>query len=160
MPQKAPSPVPEGMHTLTTHLWFNGNASEAVEFYQKAFGAELAAPVATGPGGKGVMHAMLKIGDSHIMMADAWPGNWEKGPESAATAGLWIYVKDCDALFARATEAGCEPIMPAMDAFWGDRMGKVKDPFGHCWAIATHQWVLTPEEIEQRHQEWMATLST
>jgi PhnB protein len=158
MPEKAPRPVPEGMHTVTTHLWFNGNGSEAVEFYQKAFGAELAGPVATGPGGKGVMHALLKLGDSHIMVADTWPGSWEQGPQGSATAGLWVYVDDCDALFARAVEAGCESIMAPMDAFWGDRMGKVKDPFGHGWAIATSQWVLTPEEIQQRFQEWMASM--
>ena len=155
MPEKAPKPVPEGMNTLTTYLWFNGNCTEAVEFYQKALGAELAGPVVPGPDGKGVMHAMLKIGNSHVMMSDAWPGSWEKGPDGGTTASLWVYVEDCDALFARATDAGCKPLMPMMDAFWGDRFGKVKDPFGHCWAIATHKWLLTPEEMQQRQQEWL-----
>ncbi len=92
------------------------------------------------------------------MMADAWPRSWEKGPESSATAGLWVYVKDCDALYERASMAGCEVLMSMMDAFWGDRMGKVKDPYGHCWAIATHKWDLTPEEMKQRQEKWLSQL--
>lgn len=154
MPQPAPKPVPEGMHTLTPHLWFNGDCARAVEFYQKAFGAELAVPIAHGPDGKSVMHAMMKIGNSHLMMADAWPGAWEQAPQGAATAGLFIYVEDCDRLFERATQAGCEVIFPMADMFWGDRMGKVKDPFGHCWGIATHRWIMTPQEITQGQAEW------
>ena len=158
MAQPAPKHVPEGMHTVTTHLWFKGDCAEAVDLYQKAFGAELAAPVAKGPDGKGVMHAMLKIGDSHVMMADAWPGSWEIGPDGNATAGLFVYVNDCDKLFKRATDAGCEVIFPMADMFWGDRMGKVKDPFGHCWGIATHKWIYTPEEIQRGQEEWLKSM--
>lgn len=158
MPENAPRPIPEGMNTLTTHLWFNGNCNEAIEFYQKALGAELEAPAITGPDGKGVMHAMLKIGNSHIMMADAFPGSWEKGPEEAATAGLWVYVDDCDAVYDQAVNAGCKVEIEMMDAFWGDRMGKVRDPFGHCWAIASHKWMLTPEEMRERQEAWLKTV--
>jgi len=155
MPKPAPRPVPEGMNTITTQLWFKGDCAQAVDFYQKAFGAELAAPVAYGPGGKTVMHAMLKLGDSHVMMADAWPGAWEKAPQGSATAGLFVYVDDCDRLFERATRAGCETIFPMADMFWGDRMGKVKDPYGHCWGIATHRWIMTPEEMQKGQEEWL-----
>ena len=158
MPQKAVKAVPEGMHTITPHLWFNGDCAAALEVYDKAFGATLIGPVNTGPEGKGIMHALLPIGDSRIMVADAWPGSWEAGPTSAATAGLFLYVDDCDAVFERAVAAGCEVIDPLMDAFWGDRMGKLKDPFGHTWAIATHILDLTPAEIHSREQEWLATL--
>jgi len=158
MAQPAPRPIPEGMHNVTAQLWFNGNCSDAIELYKKAFGAELAGPVAKGPDGKSVMHAMMQIGDSKLMLSDAWPGMWEKGPDDCATAGLFIYAKDCDAAFARAVDAGCEVIAPLWDAFWGDRMGKVKDPYGHCWAIATHKLVLTPEEIEAGQQEWLASM--
>jgi uncharacterized glyoxalase superfamily protein PhnB len=160
MAQPAPTHVPDGMNTLTTHLWFNGNCAEAVEFYQRAFGAELAEPVVPGPDGKGVMHAMLRFGDSHVMMADAWPGSWETGPEGSATAGLYVYVDDCDRLFKRATEAGCDVIFPVNDMFWGDRMGKVKDPFGHCWGIATHKWVYTPEEMQRGQEDWLKSLKS
>jgi uncharacterized glyoxalase superfamily protein PhnB len=149
--------VPEGFHSLTPHLWFDGNCAQAVEFYQKAFGAELAAPVADGPGGK-VMHALMKLGNSHLMMADAWPGQWETAPKGSATAGFFIYVEDCDKLFERATKAGCEVIFPMADMFWGDRMGKVKDPYGHCWGIATNKWIMTPDEISKGQQEWLKSM--
>jgi len=87
-------------------------------------------------------------------MADAWPGNWEQGPATSASASMWVYVEDCDAVFNRAVEAGCEILEEMMDAFWGDRNGKVKDPFGHCWSIASHKWILTPEEMQKGQKEW------
>lgn len=158
MPKPAPKHVPEGMNTLTTHLWFNGDCAQAIEFYQKAFGAEMCAPAATTPGGKGIMHAMLKIGNSHIMMADAWPGAWEKGPQGSASAGIFVYVEDCDRMFDRAVKAGCSTIFPMADMFWGDRMGKVKDPYGHCWGIATHTWVMTPEEMQKGQDDWLKSM--
>jgi len=89
--------------------------------------------------------------------AGAWPGQWEQGTKDRATAGLFLYVEDCDALYQQAVDAGCEAIVPMEDQFWGDRMGKVKDPFGHCWAIATHQWIYTPEEMQKGQQEWLAS---
>src|SRR5262249_40648369 len=113
--------IPEGMTSLTPHLWFNGNCKKAVEFYQKALGAELLGPVITDSKGMSVCHAMLRIGNSNMMMADAMPGSPEKGPESFASVGMWLYVNDCDGAFKKACEAGCEVIMPMMDAFWGDR---------------------------------------
>lgn len=159
MPEKATRQVPEGMHTVTVNLWFNGNCNEAIEFYQKAFGAELAAPPIPSPDGKGIMHAMLKLGDSNIMMADARPEQWEHGPEKTSTASLFCYVEDCDSLFNRAVEEGCEVLEPMMDAFWGDRYGKVKDTYGHCWGFASHKWVLSEEELQERMQEWLKSIS-
>ena len=159
MAEKAPQPVPDGMHTITTHLWFNGNCAETIAFYQQALGADLPTPAIPGPDGKGVMHAMIRAGDSNIMMADAWPGQWEQGPENHATAGLFVYVENCDQLFERATRAGCETLAPMADMFGGDRMGKVKDPFGHCWGIATHKWDYTPEEMQKGQQEWLASMA-
>lgn len=158
MPRPAPRPVPEGMNTLTTHLWFGGNCSQAIDFYKNAFGAELVGPAAPAPGGKGVMHAMMRIGNSHVMMADAWPGAWEQAPKGSSTAGLFVYVEECDKVFDRATKAGCETIFPMADMFWGDRMGKVKDPYGHCWAIATHKWEMTPEEMKKGQEEWLKSI--
>lgn len=158
MPEKAPKSVPEGMHTVTVHLWFDGNCKEAIDFYQKAFGAELAETPVPTPDGRGIMHAMLKMGNSNIMMADALPEQWEQGPNGTATAGMWCYVDDCDTLFNRAVEAGCEVIYPLMDAFWGDRNGKVKDPYGHCWSFASQKWILTQEEMQKRMQEWLKSL--
>ncbi len=159
MPEKAPKPVPEGMHTVTVNLWYNGNCNEAIEFYQKAFGAKLAGPPVPSPDGKGIMHAMLKLGDSNIMMADVRPEQWEKGPKETATASLFCYVEDCDALFNRAVDAGCEVLEAMMDAFWGDRYGKIKDPYGHCWGFASHKWILSDEEMQERMQEWLKSIS-
>jgi len=158
MPQEAPKSIPDGMHTITMHLWFNGNCKKAIDFYEKVFEAKSVAPPVPTPDGKGVMHAMLKIGDSNLMMADAWPKNWEQGPKSSATASLWLYVEDCDALYDRAVEAGCEVVEEMMDAFWGDRNGKVKDPFGHCWSIASNKWIVTPEEMQEGMNEWLKSL--
>jgi uncharacterized glyoxalase superfamily protein PhnB len=146
------------MNTITVHLWFNGDCGQAVDFYQKAFGAELTGPPVPSPDGKNIMHAMLRLGDSHLMMADAWPGAWEQGPKASASGSLWLYVEDCDAIFNRAVEAGCEVMEPMMDAFWGDRNGKVKDPFGHCWSIASHKWIYTPEEMQKGQEEWLKSL--
>lgn len=151
MPQPAPSPIPEGMRAITAHLWFDGNAQEAIAWYQKNFNASLTSPPITFPGGVGIMHAMLKIGDSHIMMADQIPGKaWEHAPKEGSTMSLFVYVDDCDAYYDRAIAEGSEVLEEMMDAFWGDRMGKIKDPFGHVWAFATHQWVLSPEEMQER----------
>jgi len=96
----------------------------------------------------------MRIGDSNLMMADAWPNMWEQAPKSSTTASLFIYVEDCDRLFERAVKQGCQTVMPPADMFWGDRMGKIKDTFGHSWAIATNKWIMTPEEIEKGQKEF------
>jgi PhnB protein len=154
MPRPAPRPVPEGMHTLTPEFFFDGSCAQAIEFYQKAFGAELVGPVSKAPNNKGVAHAMMRIGDSNLMMADAWPNMWEQAPKGSTTASLFVYVEDCDRLFERAVKQGCQTVMPPADMFWGDRMGKLKDPYGHSWAIATNKWIMTPEEIDKGQKEF------
>ena len=158
MAKKASKPVPEGMQTITPQLWFDGDCHQAIDFYQKAFNAKLATPPVPDPGGQSVMHAMLSIADSSIMMADAWPDGWEHGAGKGTTGSLWIYVEDCDAWFKQALDAGCTMLMPLEDMFWGDRLGKVKDPFGHCWTIATHQLDPTPSEMSAGEQEWLSKL--
>lgn len=145
MPTPAPNPVPEGMSTVTPHLWFNGNCGEAVAFYQRALDAHLLGDVVPGPDG-GVWHAMFSIGGSNMMAADH-EGDHEGGPTDRTTVGLFLYVEDCDAWFERAVDAGCEVIDPLEDMFWGDRVGKVKDPYGHVWAFATHKLLVSDEEM-------------
>ena len=158
MAQAAKSFKPEGMHTISTHLWFNGDCNDAVKFYQKAFSASLIGDVAYGPDNKSVMHALLQVGDSHIMVADAWPNQEECGPKGYTSASMWLYVEDCDLSHKRAIDAGCTEIMPQVDAFWGDRMGKVRDPFGHFWAIATFKWQLSKDEINAKREKWEKSL--
>lgn len=138
--------IPEGMHTVTPHIICKG-AADAIAFYKKAFGAEELSRM-NGPGG-GLMHAALRIGNSVIMMADenlAWNS---RGPNTlgGTPVTLHLYLEDCDAAFARAIDAGASSRMAPADMFWGDRYGQVVDPYGHVWALATHQRDLTPEQM-------------
>jgi PhnB protein len=157
MAEKSTQSIPEGMHTVTACLWFSGNCDKAIEFYRQAFGAELIGPISESPDGKRILHAMLRFGNSPVMLSDSFPGTWEQGPDTSSTAGLWLYVEDCDALFNRAVAAGCKVIMPMMDAFWGDRFGKIKDPFGHTWAIASQRWIMSEEEVKAGQAEFFKT---
>ena len=107
------------------------------------------------------MHAEMKIGDSTVMLTAENP-EWEM--KSAETIGaspisLHIYVNDADKAFQRAIDAGCQVAAPLMDAFWGDRFGKLADPFGLQWSIATHKEDLEPAEIDKRGAEWFAAMA-
>jgi len=145
-------PIPGGFHTLTPHLVVKG-ASQAIDFYKKAFGAQEISR-SPGPDGKTIMHADLKIGDSHLFLVDEFPQMGCRGPESigATPVTLHMYVEDVDAAFGKAVAAGAQVRMPLADMFWGDRYGMLTDPFGHCWSLATHKEDLTPEEIRKRAQ--------
>ncbi|UCG32865.1 MAG: VOC family protein [Phycisphaerales bacterium] len=154
------NPIPQGFHTITPHMVVR-NAEQAIAFYKKAFGAEEVYSM-PGPCGEGVMHAELQIGDSRLMMCGEWPGMEHLvSPESlnGTTVCLHLYVNDVDAAYRKAVDAGATPSMPVMDTFWGDRYGKVVDPFGHEWSIATHTQDLTPERIRQGAEEWFAQMA-
>ncbi|MFI5363129.1 MAG: VOC family protein [Elusimicrobiota bacterium] len=149
-------PIPEGYHTVTPNFTFK-DSRKAIEFYKKALGAvELA--VFPAPGGKGVMHAVLKIGNSIIMMGDENPEMNCRSAESlgASPISLYVYVENADAAFKKAVAAGAAATTPLQDAFWGDRFGVVKDPFGYSWNIATHTKDLTPEQLQKAAEEAMA----
>ena len=152
------NPIPEGCHTVTPYLVVTG-AAQAIEFYQKAFGAEEVMRM-SGPGGS-VMHAEIRIGDSRIMLADEFPGQpgfGSPGTVGGTTVSLHMYVEDTDAAYERAVAAGATSAMPPEDMFWGDRYCKLFDPFGHSWALATHQEDVPPEEMEKRAAEAMAQM--
>ena len=140
-------PVPDGMHTVTPHLVCAG-AADAIEFYKKAFGAEELGRL-PGPDNK-IIHAMIRIGDSKLMMVDEFPESCSAGLKSlkGTPVTLHIYVEDVDAAFQRAIDAGAQTVMSVSDMFWGDRYGVLEDPFGHRWSIATHICDLTSEEIQ------------
>src|SRR3989442_13818014 len=129
------SAVPRGMHTVTPYLVIGG-AAKAIEFYKKAFGAKEVSrqPMPDGT----LMHAMIQIGDSMIMMSDEFPGGDSKSPTSAGatTANLHIYSKDVDKLWNQAVSAGAKPTLPLDNQFWGERYGKLQDPFGHIWSVS------------------------
>jgi uncharacterized glyoxalase superfamily protein PhnB len=138
----------EGTTTLTPHLCCR-NGAEAIEFYGKAFGAEPLMVMAM-PDGK-LMHASLNIAGATVMLTDEWPEQGGLSPLSLGGSGVTLHlqVPDCDAVFQRAVEAGCEVRMPLADMFWGDRYGIVADPYGHSWSIATPVRQLSPEELQQ-----------
>ena len=149
--------IPEGYHTITPYMTVR-DAARAIEFYKQAFGA-VERGLMKGPDGK-VMHAELQIGDSVFMLADEHPEFGALSPQSTGGAGLGlhIYTEDVDSAFERAVKAGAKVEMPVADMFWGDRYGKLADPFGHKWSIATHQRDMSPEEIEQEQEAFMAKM--
>ena len=151
-------PVPEGYHTITPHLIVR-DAARAIEFYKQAFGAKDRG-VMKGPDGK-VMHAELQIGDSIVMLADEMPEFGSRSPQSigGSPTGLHIYTDNVDAAFDRAVKAGAQVEMPVMEQFWGDRYGKLKDPFGHSWSVATHVKDLSVEEMKRGMDEAMAKMA-
>jgi uncharacterized glyoxalase superfamily protein PhnB len=144
-------PIPAGQSAITPHLVIKG-ASEAIDFYKRAFGAEEIFRMPF-PGSNGTVklgHAELRIGDSKLFLADEFPDYGSVGPGNTSPVTIHLYVTDADATFARAVEAGATVSMPPADMFWGDRFGKLIDPFGHHWSIAEHVEDLTPAQIEER----------
>jgi len=144
-------PIPEGNHTITPHLIVKG-AAEAIDFYKRALGAEELSrmPFPAPDGSMKVGHAELRIGDSKLVLADEFPEYGAVGPTGNSPVTIHLYVTDADAAFARAVEAGATVTMPLADMFWGDRYGKVVDPFGHHWSIAEHLEDLSPEQMMER----------
>jgi len=142
------NPIPPGMHTVTPHLCCR-DAAAAIEFYKDAFGA-IEVDRLAGPDGK-LMHAMLRIGDSPLMLVDEFPGMGALGPQSLGGTAVTLHlsVPDVDASFARATAAGAQVRMAVADMFWGARYGLVQDPFGHLWSLATQRQALTMDEIRR-----------
>ena len=147
------SPIPQGFHSVTPHMVIK-NAGEAMDFYVKALGAVEISRFEM-PGMGLLAHGLLKIGDSFVMVADEFPPEFgcpdafSPATAKGTTIALQIYTEDVDALYQRAIDAGCESIFEPMDAFWGDRYGQVRDPYGHHWAMATHIKDMNAQEIAE-----------
>jgi PhnB protein len=154
----AAKPIPEGYNTLSTYLAVD-DATRAIEFYKEAFGATERG-VMSGPDGK-VAHAEIQIGDSVIMLSDPFEQSSLRSPKKlgGACSAQFMYVEDVDAAFEQAVNAGATPSSPPEDMFWGDRFGRVTDPFGHEWQIATRTEDLSMEEIVERSKQAMAGMS-
>jgi PhnB protein len=144
--------IPEGLHTVTAQLTVDG-ASEAIEFYKRAFGAEELAR-APDPSGKKIWHAEIRIGDSQLFINDAFP---EMGGPANKTR-LWLYSESVDALFKRAADAGATIKMPPADMFWGDRMGMLSDPWGNEWTLAQRVKDMTPDEMQEAQAAFVAQM--
>jgi PhnB protein len=143
------APIPTGFHTVTPYLTLS-DAAAAIKFYKRAFGAKERGRMSS-PDGK-IMHADVKIGDSHVFLADEYPGGDTKSPAALGSSSvtLHLYFRNVDQAFARATEAGARATMAPADMFWGDRFAKVTDPFGHCWSLGQHQENVSPKEMTKR----------
>jgi PhnB protein len=150
-------PIPRGFHSVTPYLTL-ADTARALDFYKRAFSAQEVMRM-DGPDGK-IGHAEIKIGDSVIMLADEMPGSGSRSPQSlgGTTGGVFLYVENADAVFNKAVSAGAQVEAPLADMFWGDRYGRLKDPFGHSWSVATHKEDVAPEEMSKRMKEAMAKM--
>ncbi len=148
-------PIPDGYHSVTPTLTIRG-ASDAIEFYKKAFDAKEVYRF-PGPDGKSIMHAEIRIGDSAIMLCDEMPEMGCLSPKSTGgpSGAIYLYVDDADSVFSKAVSVGAQSMLPLMDGFWGDRIGILVDPFGHRWTIATRKKEMSVEEIKKAGAEFM-----
>ena len=146
------NPRPDGFHAVTPYLTVK-NASEALEFYKRAFGARERMRMPT-PDGK-IAHAELQIADSIVMMGEECPEHGSQSPQTleGSPVGLALYVENVDDVFNRAVDAGASSKEPVTDKFWGDRVGSLTDPFGHRWMILTHIEDVPPDEMKKRMEE-------
>jgi PhnB protein len=148
-------PVPERLRTVATRLVFE-DATAAIAFYQDAFGATVSEEPYKAPDGK-VVHSEVRIGDSVVFMTDEDEPRNGVAPSSVGglvTAVMALNVPDVDALWERAVAAGCEVLYPLADQFYGDRAGRLRDPFGHQWMLSTHIEDVDRDELHRRMQAW------
>jgi PhnB protein len=154
----AASPVPEHLHTVTPRLVVSDGAT-AINFYKRAFEAEQIGERFTGPGGE-LIHAELRIGDSVVMLTEAEDGAPARSPESLGgfvTAIMATYWEDVDSVWGRAVEAGAEIVYPLEDQFYGERGGRLRDPFGHQWMLSQRIERLSHEEMNRRATTFFAS---
>jgi len=140
---KKVKPIPKGYGSVTPSLNVN-DAKGLIKFCEKAFDAKTRTMM-PGPQGK-IMHAELLIGDSLVMLSDAVQ-------EPARPANLFLYVEKVDKTFAKALKAGAKVLTPIEDTFWGDRWGRVEDPLGNRWSIATRVEEVSPKKLKKRMAE-------
>jgi PhnB protein len=148
--------VPERLHTITPRLVFD-RAKDAIDFYVKAFAAELVEE--PHDAGDQVVHAELRIGDSILFVTDEGDDGNGVAPSSIdgrVTAIMALNVPDVDRWWERAVAAGCEVVFPLADQFYGDRGGRLRDPFGHQWMLSTHIEDVSREEMDRRMAAWSA----
>jgi uncharacterized glyoxalase superfamily protein PhnB len=146
MPKKV-RPVPKGFTTVTPHLSVK-DASAALAFYKKAFGAKVLGKMMT-PDGK-VMHSDLLIGDAHIFVSDPMMNS------APGSASVHLYVENADKAWKKAMAAGAQVVMPLENAFWGARYGLLADPFGQQWAISSTIEDVPPAEMKKRVKKMFA----
>ena len=145
---------PEEQQSLTASLVVD-HGKEALNYYKKAFGAQVVGEFYA-PEGDKLMHASLKIGPSHFWVTETMPASRPPSPGGDPSVVMNIYTDDCDAMYDRAIQAGGKSKQAPADQFWGDRFGLLADPFGHLWGIVTHQEDVSPDELKKRAREQSA----
>ncbi|MGL4602859.1 MAG: VOC family protein [Iodobacter sp.] len=141
------SAIPNEYQTATPYLIVN-DAPRAIAFYKEAFRATEIIRL-TDPSGK-IAHAEIRIGHAPIMLADEQMGYRSPASLGGSPVSLLLYVEDADTLFAQAIASGAEELSPVSDQFYGDRMGSLKDPFGHIWSLATRVEEVPDQEVQKR----------
>ncbi|HVI86520.1 MAG TPA: VOC family protein [bacterium] len=149
--------IPPGYHTITPNITVK-DAAKAIEFYKSAFGAQEIMRM-PGPGGR-IMHAEMTIGDSKFMIADEMPEMGNKGPKSigGSPVSFYLYFENVDSAWKKALQAGGKETGPLADMFWGDRTGRLEDPFGHTWVLAQHIKDLTPSDMKAGQEAFLAKM--
>lgn len=147
------NPIPSE-HGRLIPLLVVDSGPAALELYAKAFGARELVRL-TQPDSETLLHAELCVGDALFIVHDEVAELHARAPKSlgGASCALWLYVEDVDAAVEQAVAAGCTLLEPAADMFWGDRLGKVADPFGHLWTLASRVKALSPDEIAAAAQQ-------
>ena len=152
-PQKKVEPIPAEYAGVTPYLSVK-DAAAAIEFYKKGFGATELMRL-PGPDGK-IGHAEVKIGNAIVMLADesSEAGHLSPPTLGGSTVKLHMYVEDVDSFFEKAVAAGAKVLYPLADQFYGDRSGRLEDPFGHVWLVSTHIEDVAPEEMQKRMEAY------
>jgi uncharacterized glyoxalase superfamily protein PhnB/catechol 2,3-dioxygenase-like lactoylglutathione lyase family enzyme len=139
------TPVPEHLGTVTARLLVRRGA-EAIEFYRNAFGAQELGERFTGPNGE-VIHAEIRIGDSVVMITE----ESDEMPSGALSGAIMAtYWENVDEAWERALGAGAEVVFPLADHFYGERGGRLLDPFGQQWMLSQRTEELSHEEMVRR----------
>ena len=148
----AVNPIPAGYAGITPYLIIR-DAARALGFYKEVFDAKETLHLKY-PDGK-VAHAELAIGEGYVMISEELPERGFRGPLSfgGTPVSLLVYVKNVDAVVAKAIAAGAESKHPVADQFYGDRSGTIVDPFGHTWTIATHQKDMSPDDMQKAMEQ-------
>jgi uncharacterized glyoxalase superfamily protein PhnB len=143
------------IHDVYAYLRLH-DTKAAIDFYARAFGAKELFRLVE-PSGR-VGHAEIKIGAVTLMLSDEYPEYDIRGPRSigGTSVSIHIHASDVDRLFEQAVAAGATVVMPLQNQFYGERSGKVRDPFGHEWLLGGHIEDVTPEEMQRRYTEMLS----
>jgi PhnB protein len=160
--KRSPAPIPEHLGTVTPRLVVADGAA-AIRFYRDAFGAEEIGECFTDPDGR-VIHAEIRIGDSVVMITEdagdasavARSPRALGGIVSAIMATFW---NDVDAAWERAVTAGAEVVYPLAAQFYGERGGRLRDPFGQQWMLSQHTEDVSHDEMNRRAAQFFAAES-